>query len=67
MNDYTAWLNGTAVAHGPLSYCREFGRDVFLSDLWQQNEGNKATLKITRGARQSFVESIVLHTTKGQP
>lgn len=62
MMDYIAWLDGHSVARGTLSHCRDKARAVFNSECWRLVETKPhATLRITRGARQSFVESIILH------
>ena len=60
LQDYTAFLNGTSVAHGTLKHCRDYAREVFASPRWQEWCGPKATLRIVRGARQYLVESVIL-------
>ena len=60
MKDYVAWLNGQSVATGTVREVQAVAERIFRSDNWQTFEGSQATLKITRGARQLFVKSIIL-------
>ena len=59
MKDYTAWLNGQSVASGTLREVDKKAKAIFLSENWQTFEG-ETTLRITRGARQLFVKSVIL-------
>ena len=62
MKDYIAWLNGCSVMRGTLKQVRAHAIEIYKSDLWQARNGDKETkLRITRGPRQLFVSSEVLH------
>jgi hypothetical protein len=62
-NDYVAWLDGTSVARGSLADVRAKAKAIFESDRWQEHgaRDGRSVLKITRGARQYFVEAQTLH------
>lgn len=60
--NFVAWLNGCSVAVGSLKDVERRARDVHASALWQEHEAPKGTtLRITSGARQAFVKSVVLN------
>lgn len=66
MKDYIAWLNGCSVARGTLAQVEAKAREIFATPRWQEHHADKPTvLRITRGARQSFVKSVEL-TPGGQ-
>ncbi len=61
MRDYVAWLNGQSVARGTLSHVDAEARKIAATPAYQEWEGPKGiTLRITRGAEQLFVKSIIL-------
>jgi hypothetical protein len=62
--DYIAWLRvgnapACSVARGSLAEVRAKARAVFETPLWQENHDEPTQCRITKGARQSFVESII--------
>ena len=62
MNDYIAWLNGTSVQRGTLAQVERVAREIAATPRWKEyHEGQPTTLRITRGARQMFVKSIILN------
>ena len=62
MNEYIAWLNGNSVARGTLTQVEAKAREVFATPHFQEwgLKNGAAVLRITRGARQMFVKSIIL-------
>lgn len=62
MNDYTAWLNGQSVARGTISQVETRAKAIAETENFREFGfiDGRATLKITRGARQLFVKSIIL-------
>ena len=62
MNDYIAWLNGSSVARGTLSAVEAKAREVYATPAFQEYglKNGAALLRITRGAKQYFVKSILL-------
>ena len=62
MNDYIAWLNETSVARGTLAHVERIAREIAATPRWQEAESHRGptTMRITRGARQMFVKSVVL-------
>jgi hypothetical protein len=59
VRDYVAWLNGQSVAVGTLSHVESKAREIASTPLMIANE-KEAVMRITRGARQMFVKSVVL-------
>ena len=64
MSDYIAWLNGASVARGTLAHVERVAREIAATPRWLEYNPT-TTLRITRGARQLFVKSIVLPTLTG--
>lgn len=63
-NDYVAWLGGQSVAVGGLREVREKALSIAALPTFLQfgyTANGTVQLKITRGARQYFVESQILH------
>ncbi len=60
MRDYIAWLNGHSVARGTLSAVESKAREIAATPAFKEFGGNPVVLRITRGARQLFVKSIIL-------
>lgn len=66
MNDYISWLVdtktgiATSIARGTLRAVREKAEAVFRSPEWQEHGAIPCALRITRGARQYFVSSVIL-------
>ena len=60
MSDYVAWLNGQSVARGSLATVEAKAREIAATPRYLEWTPGTIILKITRGARQLFVKSIVL-------
>lgn len=66
MTDYIAWLgyegeSGMSVKRGTLAQVENEARRIAATKNWQEwANGRKTVLRVTRGARQMFVKSIIL-------
>ena len=59
MKYYIAWLNGTSVARGTLADVEAKAREIAATPRWRAWHAT-TTLRITRGARQLLVKSIII-------
>lgn len=69
MNNYTAWLRAqsadswTSVAHGTKRAVKAKALEIARSSQWQEFEHGDTTMRITSGANQRFVESVIVPRT----